>query len=90
MKKRLIVFTLNGCGTCDRFKEKLKMESIPFTEYEVGDNEDMWEQVVLQTKSEYVPTFLIKDEDKDEGMVFCPITDFNDEEDAMKIVKKHF
>ena len=88
MNKRLIVFTLNGCGFCKSIKQKLKDNSISFTEYEINEYPDLWEQVVSQTNSDYLPTFFIKDGDNINGEVFCPKKDFNDEEEILNILKE--
>ena len=65
MSKRLIIFTLNGCGFCQSVKQKLKNESISFTEYEINQFPDLWDQVVSQTNSEYLPTFFIREDSND-------------------------
>lgn len=89
MSKKLIIFTLNGCGFCKNIKQKLNDELISFTEYEINQYPDLWEQVVNQTNSEYLPTIFIKEENSTTGEVFCPIKDFDNEEDILNIVKKN-
>jgi glutaredoxin len=87
MKKKIIIFTLNGCSFCSIIKKRLENESIPFTEYEINDYPDLWEQVVSQTNSEYLPTFFIREGDNESGQVFCPKRDFNDEDSIIEILK---
>lgn len=89
MSNRIILFTLNGCGHCTALKGKLKELSIPFTEVEVSANRKMWDQVVEQTKLDYLPTFFIKQEGTESGPVFCPTRDFNNETEAVEIIKKY-
>lgn len=89
MSNKLILFTLNGCYHCKTLKERLKNESIPFTELEVNSHEKLWDQVVSQTNLDYLPTFFIRQEGTNTGPVFCPTRDFNDEDDAIKIIKKY-
>lgn len=88
MNKRLIVFTLNGCGFCKSIKQKLKDDLISFTEYEINEYPDLWEQVVSQTNSDYLPTFFIREGDNNNGEVFCPKKDFNDEDEILNILRK--
>lgn len=89
MGNKLLLFTLNGCGHCVILKTKLKETSIPFTEIEVTSNEKLWNQVVKQTKMDLLPTFFIKQDDTGSGPVFCPTRDFNNEEEALEIIKKY-
>jgi len=89
MNKKLLIFTLNGCGFCKSIKKRLEDESILFTEYEINENPELWEQVVSQTNSEYLPAFFIKESDSSSGFIFCPKRDFNNEEEILEILKKH-
>lgn len=86
---KLILFTLEGCGACKGLKSRLGNESIPFTEYEINANKKLWDQVVEQTKLDYLPTFFIRQEGSSTGPVFCPTRDFNSEDEAVKIIKKY-
>jgi len=86
---RLIIFTLNGCGHCQQFKQKLNEQSIPFSEFDVDQNQELWNQVVDQTGNELLPAFFIKKENSDTGPVFCPEKDFNDDDQAIAIIKKY-
>ena len=81
MGNKLLLFTLDTCGHCKTLKERLRNESIPFTE--------LWNQVVTQSKNEYLPTFFIKTEGSDSGPVFCPERDFKNDDEAIEIIKKH-
>lgn len=89
MSNKVLLFTLNGCSHCKTLKEKLREESIPFTEIEVTQNQKLWNQVVQQTNNEFLPTFFIKTEGTDEGPVFCPDKDFKDNDEALEIIKKY-
>ena len=90
MSTSLIVFTLNGCGHCKSLKDELTKISIPFTEIEVGSNKKIWDQVVAQTKLDYLPTFFIKQEGTNDGPVFCPDRDFKNQDEAIDIIKRYF
>ena len=89
MANKLILFTLNGCGACKSLKTRLGNESFPFIEYEVNSNKKLWDQVLEQTKLDYLPTFFIRQEGSNTGPVFCPTRDFNGEDEAMEIIKKY-
>jgi glutaredoxin len=87
MTNELLIFTLENCGRCVKLKERLKNESIPFREIEVGKNKAIWNQVVEQTKNEYLPSFYIKQEGTNKGPFFCPERDFNTDDEAVNIIK---
>ena len=89
MANKLLLFTLDTCGHCKRLKERLINESIPFTEIEVNSNQSLWNQVVTQSKNEYLPTFFIKKEGSDTGPIFCPERDFENDDQAIEIIKKY-
>jgi glutaredoxin len=89
MANKLLLFTLDTCGHCKMLKERLVNESIPFTEIEVNSNQSLWNQVVTQSKNEYLPTFFIKKEGSDTGPIFCPERDFENDDQAIEIIKKY-
>jgi glutaredoxin len=89
MANKLLLFTLDTCGHCKMLKERLINESIPFTEIEVNSNQSLWNQVVTQSKNEYLPTFFIKKEGSDTGPIFCPERDFENDDQAIEIIKKY-
>jgi glutaredoxin len=89
MGKELLVFTLEGCGHCKTLKQRLTTESIPFKEVEVGENKQLWNQVVEQTKNEYLPAFFIKNIGSNTGPFFCPDKDFKTDDEAITIIRKY-
>jgi glutaredoxin len=89
MANKLLVFTLETCGHCKTLKERLRNESIPFTEIEVNNNKELWNIVVTQSKNEYLPTFFIKTEGSDIGPIFCPEKDFKNDDQAIEIIKRY-
>lgn len=89
MSYTVYVFTMGGCGHCKNLKNALTEKSLPFTEIEVSNNKKLWDQVVNQTKIDFVPTIFIKRGDSGTGPVFCPDRDFKSHEDAVEIVEKY-
>lgn len=86
---KLIIFTLHGCIHCEQFKQKLKSESISFTEFDVDLHQELWNEVVEQTGNELLPAFFIKKEYTDMGPVFCPEKDFKNDDEAISIIKRY-
>jgi glutaredoxin len=87
MSNTIIVFTLNGCGHCKNLKKRLSDISIPFTEIEIGKNEKIWNQVVEQTGHNVLPTVFIKKEDSEDGPVYIPGRDYQNEDEIVEIIK---
>jgi len=89
MGKNVIVFTLLGCGHCKSLKKKLSTQKIEFNEIEITQNPNIWNQVVEQTGHNVLPTIFIQNEDSDDGTVFIPGRDYQDEEEAINLVKNY-
>jgi glutaredoxin len=85
----IIVFTLNGCGHCTELKKSLNELEIQYSEIEITENEDMWNQVVSQTGHNSLPTVYVSINGGDEGPVFIPERDFNDKDECLEIIKKY-
>lgn len=89
MASELLLFTLDGCGSCKSLKERLNEEFIPYREVEVGKNKEIWNKVIEQTGNEYLPAFYIKKDDTGKGPFFAPQKDFKDNDDAVNIILKY-
>jgi glutaredoxin len=89
MSNQLLLFTLEGCGSCKSLKERLKKESLPYREIEVGRNKEIWNKVIDQTGNEFLPAFFIKRDDTGTGPFFCPTKDFNTDDEAVEIILKY-
>ncbi len=89
MANELLLFTLEGCGSCKNLKERLQKESLPYREVEVGKNKELWNKVIDQTGNEYLPAFYIKKDDTGKGPFFAPQKDFKDDNEAVGIILKY-
>jgi glutaredoxin len=87
MVNQVLLFTLDGCGHCKNLKERLNKESLPFTEVEVGKNQELWNKIVEQTNNQFLPAFYIKQEGTNKGPFFCPEKDFKSDDEAVNIIK---
>lgn len=85
----IVIFTLNGCSHCQSLKKRLRDLSIPYTEIEIGANEDIWTQVVRQTGEDVIPTVFIKKENDEDGPVYVPGRDYQDEDEIVEIIKTY-
>ena len=89
MANDVIVFTLLGCGHCKTLKKKLKTQNIDFNEIEITQNPEIWNQVVEQTGHNVLPTIFIRNEGSDDGTVLIPGRDYQDEKEAIDLVKNY-
>lgn len=85
----IVIFTLNGCGHCQSLKKRLNDISIPYTEIEIGANEEIWKQVVRQTGEDVIPTVFIKKNDNEDGPVYVPGRDYQNEDEIVEIIKTY-
>lgn len=85
----IVIFTLNGCGHCQSLKKRLNDISIPYTEIEIGANEEIWTQVVRQTGEDVIPTVFIKKNDNEDGPVYVPGRDYQNEDEIVEIIKTY-
>lgn len=85
----IVLFTLNGCGHCTELKNLLNESNIEFTELEVTENNDIWEEVVKKTNNEFLPTVFINVDYSSEGPIFVPEKDYKNNEEALEIIKKY-
>lgn len=90
MNVTVYIFTLNSCGYCSNLKKNLTNISIPYTEIEITNNKQIWDQVVQQTGHNVLPTVFIKTGDSEEGPVYVPGRDYQNETEIVEIIKKHF
>ena len=89
MSNTIILFTLDNCIHCKSLKKRLRIESIPYTEIEISNNEKIWNEVVNQTGHNSLPTVYIKKENSDTGPVYVAGVDFMSDEEGIIIIKKH-
>ena len=90
MSVTVYIFTLNNCGYCTNLKKNLKDLSIPYSEIEITSNKNIWDQVVEQTGHNVLPTVFIKKDDSEEGPVYVPGRDYQNETEIVEIIKKYF
>jgi glutaredoxin len=89
MKDKIYLFTLDGCAYCTYLKNKLNEAAIPYTEIEVTVNPTIWDQVVKQTGHDSLPTVYIQKENTENGPVFVPGRDFDNQEEIMQILTEY-
>ena len=92
MDKLLVVFTMKGCPFCDIMKEKLNENEIEFVERDIDEHSEEYDLFVEVTENEYVPSFMIIEDIKDNPntKLYAPERDFDEIDDGVKIIKEEF
>jgi glutaredoxin len=85
----VFVFTLNDCEHCKDLKTKLSNVQISFREFEINEHKPFWDDVVKQTGTDVVPTLYLLDKINKRSRVLIPGKDFNDGDEAIKMIKKY-
>ena len=66
--KNVVVYSLDGCPSCEELKDKFDRMGLTYENVEMTDNNDMWDKLSQMGGSEYVPqvrveNYLIKEEE---------------------------
>lgn len=85
----LVVFTMEGCPFCVEMKDKIKELGIEFVDADIEENEMEYEIFKKLVGNDYVPAFMII-MDEDDAKVFAPERDYNEIDEGIDIIKKHF
>jgi len=90
MPNTIVIFTLDNCIHCTSLKKRLKKEKIPYVDIDIDSNQNIWNQVINQTGHNVVPSVFVKSDDIEEGPIYVPGKDFEDENTIVEIIKTHF
>lgn len=90
MDKFVVLFTMKGCPYCDELKNKLNECNLIFHERDIDEHSDEYEMFTKITENEYVPAFMIIEDDevKPTTKLFAPDRDFNTLDEGVEIIKK--
>jgi len=89
MANKIIIFTLDNCIHCKSLKKRLKNDSISFVDVDIDMNQEIWDDVVNQTGHNVVPSVYIQKDEMDDGPIYIPGKDFEDEETIVNIIKTY-
>ena len=89
MSNNVIVFTLNGCGYCTTLKEELVKNDITYSEYEVNEHKQTYDQILAVTKEDALPTIYMQNPSTGMGPIFVPGRDFKSPEEPIQKIKKY-
>ena len=89
MDKILILFTMKGCNYL-YFKNE---NNIEYFVRDINQHKEEYDLFVEATKNEFVPAFIIIDDDDEnnpKSYLYAPERDFNEISDGIEIIKEHF
>ena len=87
MSKKLVVYTMKNCQWCQQFKNKLKENNVKFYNRDIEKHKEEYELFVEITQNDFVPSFMIVDEESESAELFAPDRDYNDINEALDIIK---
>lgn len=87
--KLLVVYTMEGCQWCDKFKQMLKSKKIKFKERDIERNREEYDLFVENTQNDMVPAFMIVDIMSERASLFAPDRDYKDLDEAITIIKQN-
>ncbi len=70
-------------------KEILKKENLSYQEYDVDDNEYLWDQIVNQIGDENLPTVFIRNENESSGVLLMPDINVESQEEMLEKIKEN-
>jgi hypothetical protein len=70
-------------------KDELRKENIEFSEYEVNDNKDAYDQILAATKLDILPTVYLQNIETGSGPILVAGRDFFSKEEAIEKIKKY-
>lgn len=88
--KKVILYTMDGCPHCSKFKSLLKESNIEFDERNVNNHEKEYKKFVEATNNEYLPAFTLIEINKGEEPkveLNAPDDNFDNLNEALQIVK---
>jgi len=90
MDKFVVLFTMKGCPYCEELKTKLNEQNLDFIERDIHEHEDEYEIFTQVTENEYVPAFMVIEDDefKPSSKLFAPDRDFNSLDEGVEIIRK--
>ena len=90
MPYTIVIFSLSDCYHCKSLKKRLKNDNISFTDIDIDLNQSLWNEIVNQTGHNVVPSVFIGNNETDDGPIYIPGKDFEDEDAIVEIIKSHF
>jgi glutaredoxin len=79
---------MEGCIHCNDFKNFLKEDKIEFFDMDINKHPEEYQMFTQITENDYVPAFMIVDDQTNVAEYFAPDRDFNELDEGIKIIKE--
>lgn len=82
---------MEGCPHCLDMKKQLIESRINFVERDINQHEDEYDLFVSVTNNEYVPAFMVIEDNSGEynTYLYAPERDYNEINEGIEIIKEH-
>ncbi len=92
MDKIAIVFTMKGCPYCVELKEMLDDSNIDYVNRDIDEYSEEYDMFSEVVGNEYVPALMLIEnpENDPKSHLYAPERDFNELEEAVKIIKEFY
>lgn len=87
MSQHLVLFTMEGCPYCLDMKNMLKEEEIEFIDLDINENQEEYDMFTQIVNNDYVPAFMIVNEDGGVSHFMAPDRDYEDLNEAITKIK---
>ena len=90
MDKIAIIYTMKGCPYCVELKEMLDDSNIEYINRDIDEYDEEYEMFSEVVGNEYVPALMLIENPEYSPKVhlYAPERDYNELEDAVKIIKE--
>lgn len=82
MTKRILVYTMKGCGHCNNLKQKLDESKIPYINKDIDIYASEYEKVSKELNVDFIPIVKIEEQ------WLIPEKDFNSIDECVEKIKK--
>jgi len=92
MDKIAIIYTMKGCPYCVELKEMLDNSNIEYINRDIDEYNEEYDMFSEVVGNEYVPALMLIENPEDSSKVhlYAPERDYNELEDAVKIIKEFY
>jgi glutaredoxin len=92
MDKIAIIYTMKGCPYCVELKEMLDDSNIEYINRDIDEYNEEYDMFSEVVGNEYVPSLMLIENPEDSPKVhlYAPERDYNELEDAVKIIKEFY
>ena len=92
MDKIAIIYTMKGCPYCVELKEMLDDSNIEYINRDIDEYDEEYKMFSEVVGNEYVPALMLIENPENTPKVnlYAPERDYNELEDAVKIIKEFY